>query len=240
MPFRPDSPTTYYSRLTTHDLPLHLDLSRLAAETRHQDAAVPFAEVIEIARHADIFGAVLDDLVDLTGTPPLKRLQTVRRLATAKTRNCHALELRAESEAVFEVVHHVKCGKHLQIVVGVAAKDLVVEPLDVVADHQIGLFQKIDEVLHFVFGVHEELIGVVAVGNADGNTKPVHLAAAADFIEGALRLEVKDHNLAARSHLALWVVVIQAHLSVPKIRQIVPPVCVPLGWLELNMGPSGK
>ena len=112
----------------------------------------------------------------------------------------------------------------LKVLVGVAAEHLVVETLDVVADHQIGRVQQTDELVDVVFRVNQELVGVIAIGDPDRDLEPVHLAPAPDLVEGALGLEVENDDLTVGSDLPLRVAVEETHLSVPDFH-VVPPPC---------------
>jgi hypothetical protein len=196
-------------------LPIHFDLPRATPEALHLNPTVAFPEIVEVAGDANVLTTIFDDLVDLSLAPPFERLHTVCDLALAEGGRYDAVELGPESKPFFEIEHEVKGREFLEVLVGVRPEDLVVETAHVVADYQVGFEKEVDELVDLVLVDDQELVSVVPVGDAYGDSEAMKLAAPADLGKGALSFEVEDHDRVPRRHFALWIGVEKIHLPVP-------------------------
>lgn len=107
--------------------------------------AVPEREVEEIAQQRDILAAVLLDEVETPLPPPLERLQPIGALAGAEVLFGEMREWQPEADALAQRVEQVEGRQTPELLVRVAAQDVVVETEDIEPDDQVGLGQPLQQ-----------------------------------------------------------------------------------------------
>src|SRR3954466_15376289 len=178
-------------------LPLHAQLQL------HVPLLVPIEEEplapaveIEVAQDLDVPPAILLHEVEPPLAHPFERLEAVRGLAHAQRLLGEMPHAHPEAEARRHVLQQVEGGEQArEVLARVAGEDVIVETLDVVADHQRGAAQGVDQGAYLALAIHLETPLLQEAEHADGAPHAMGLVPAAHVGGGAEGLEVEEDGV---------------------------------------------